>query len=131
RKEFGWFGFKAVISLSDLPPEPLSFDLQIGTRWSSTRKTIDLKMSNGARGSSRTMAADGRLFHAEPSIDGSTTVLFTGTDTRLGRATWTLRALFRDLATLRHPHRFWRVRWARALSRPLVGRRPIWLIGER
>lgn len=91
-----------------------------------------VKPSTGLLAASRpTRLGAGRWLQPLPAAGRAAVWLRLGSDTPAGRLRWCAAAWLRDLAFVAHTRRFTWVRAARLLTRPLVPRGPVWLVGER
>lgn len=87
--------------------------------------------ASGLLANARPVRTGGRRMQVFPAAGRPAVWLRCAADTRVARATWAVRNVINDLGFAAHTRRFWWVRLARALTKPLVPRGSIWLIGER
>lgn len=124
-----WSAYVADIPVARLSGrDRLVLDLAPGT----DGPRMDLEPTTGLLASARRMRADGLDLEIAPNADDDQ-VLVHAVRHRAGLASlrWLATHLRQDAASLLRLRRFTWVRAARVLTRPLVGRRPIWLVGER
>lgn len=127
-----WRGFVADLPMDSIPIGKATFDLTLATPDGIEPVAIPVKASSGLLASSRPVTTYGRRFQVFP-VHGSSraeivTQKFSGT---LSRLRWTLAVSRRDLGAIAHRRPYAWARTARFLTRPLMGRGDIWLVGER
>lgn len=124
-----WSAYEADVSVAQLSGhDRLAVDLAPG----SGRDLLDVQPTTGLLASARRVRAHGVDLEVAPNADDDR-VLVHAVRRRdpLRRLRWLVTHVRQDLAAVRRMRRFTWVRYARALTRPLVGRRPVWLVGER
>ncbi len=93
---------------------------------------VPVEPTTGLLAASRpTAVGPGRWVQALPAAGRAAVWVRLGSATPAGRLRWTATAWLRDLAFVAHGRRFTWVRAARLLTRPLVPRGAVWLVGER
>ncbi|MGB7449422.1 MAG: CDP-glycerol glycerophosphotransferase family protein [Ornithinimicrobium sp.] len=116
------------IAADELPTGSFRFHLVAAA---DPTESARVRPSAGLLSTSRPMTVGGRRMQFFPSAGAPALWLRVAQCTGPARAVWALRNAARDAAFALHARRFSWVRAARLLTRPLVPRSPIWLIGER
>lgn len=123
-----WTGFTAEIPLREVPVGSTFPLLSIGPGPGHDGTTIPAMAAIGMIASSRPVTTAGRTVQVLPA-SGSGRVEIVCRDG--GRSSWTRAMLRRDLPDVLRRRPFATARLVRLLTRPLVPRGPIWLVGER
>ncbi len=113
----------------DLLEHSSSLDGREGTKASSV--TVPVKPSTGLLAASRPTRVGRRRVQVFPAAGRPAVWLRVAADTTSARALWRIRNGLVDVAFAAHARRFTWVRTVRLLTRPVVPRGPVWLIGER
>lgn len=127
-----WRGFVADVPLDSIPLGKATFDLRLATPEGFDPVTVAVKASSGLLASSRPVTVQGRRLQVFP-VHGSrraelVSQRLSGT---LDGLRWSLAVARRDLGAIVHRRPYAWARTARFLTRPLMGRGDIWLVGER
>lgn len=127
-----WRGFVADLPMDSIPIGKATFDLTLATPEGIEPVTIPIKTSSGLLASSRPITTHGRRFQVFPVHGSSRAEIVTQTFAgAFARLRWTLAVVRRDLGAIVHRRPYAWARTARVLTRPLMGRGDIWLVGER
>lgn len=127
-----WRGFVADIPLESIPLGKATFDLRFATPEGFDPVIVAVKTSAGLLASSRPVTVRDRRFQIFP-VHGSRRAEIVSQKLvgALDRLRWTLAVARRDLGAIVHRRPYAWARTARFLTRPLMGRGDIWLVGER
>ncbi|MBC7631148.1 CDP-glycerol glycerophosphotransferase family protein [Aeromicrobium sp.] len=127
-----WTGFVADVPLSELPVGTSGLAVELAVPRGQPDVRASLAATPGVLASSRPVSVAGLRFQALPVRRSPRVVLSVRqVDNRWSRVRSGLTTTRRDLADLCRRTPFAWARPLRLLTRPLMGRRPIWLIGER
>lgn len=126
-----WVGFEAEVAADALPLGRSRITLVVRTPEGHRDVTQRLRASVGALLESRPHDVGSRRVQVVPLGGTDTTELVVREGAEASPRAWERSMRRHDLRSLVRRRPFAWLRWARWLTRPLAGRGPVWVVGER